>query len=129
MSKKFETPLIVKNVTRNHILVSRGSVAANFWTRLKGLMGSSPLEKGEALLISPSNSVHTHFMRYALDILYINDNYQVVAMDEKMKPWRMGRIHRQARHVLELPAGLIETTQTSIGDQLEINGKTKSINP
>ena len=128
MSKNTGTPLIVKNVTRNRILVSRGRIANNFWTRFKGLMGSAPLEKGEALLISPSNSVHTHFMRYALDILYINNNYQVVAMDEKMKPWRMGRIHRQARHVLELPAGVIEATRTSIGDQLEINGELTSNN-
>jgi len=121
MSQTPHQPLIVKNVTRKRILVSRGKVANNVWTRFKGLMGSPPLEKGEALLISPSNSVHTHFMRYPLDILYINSNYQVIAMNEKMKPWRMGKIYRQSRYVLELPAGVIEETQTKIGDQLEIN--------
>ncbi len=122
MTRARQTPLIVKNTTRSRILVSSGKIANTFFTRFKGLMGSAPLEKGEGLLISPSNSVHTHFMRYPLDILYIDKDHRVVAMDESMKPWRLGRIHRQACCVLELPAGVIESTLTQIGDQLDIIG-------
>ena len=122
MTNNKKTPLIVENQERGQVIVSRGKVADNFWTRFKGLIGSPPLEEGEGLLIVPSSSIHTHFMSFTIDVLYIDKTQQVLAMDENMKPWRMGRIHRGGRFVLELPAGTIAATQTQVGDQLVIEG-------
>ena len=122
MADKENTPLIVENQERDQVIVSNGKVADNFWIRFKGLIGSPSLEEGEGLLIVPSSSIHTHFMSFTIDVLYIDKTQQVVAMDENMKPWRMGRMHRGVRCVLELPEGAIEATQTQVGDQLIIAG-------
>ncbi len=112
--------LRVENLTRTQTLVSAGQVAKNMWTRMRGLIGSKPLAQGQGLLIVPSNSIHTHFMGFPIDVLYLSRAGQVLAMDEKMVPWRFGRIHRGARFVLELPAGVIAQSGTKVGDQLRI---------
>jgi len=85
-------------------------------------MGVSSLQKGDGLLIIPGNSIHTHFMRFPIDVLYLDKTWRVVAIDENMKPWRIGRIHRNAHSVLELPAGMVAATDTQVGDQLKVQG-------
>ncbi len=122
MSTRKTTHLIVENVTKGSSLVSRGKVANTFFTRFKGLMGVSSLQKGDGLLIIPGNSIHTHFMRFPIDVLYLDKTWRVVAIDENMKPWRIGRIHRNAHSVLELPAGMVAATDTQVGDQLKVQG-------
>ena len=121
MTENENAALLVKNATRETVLVSKGRVAKSAWAKFRGLMGSPPLANGEGLLIASSNSIHTHFIRFPIDVLYIDRENRVVAMDENMKPWRIGRIHRTARCVLELPAGVIAATQTQVGDVLESN--------
>ncbi len=113
---------LVDNVTRGQSLASSGRVADTFWTSLRGLIGAPPLHPGEALLIVPSNSIHTHFMSFPIDVLYVDRALKVVALDENMRPWRMGRIHRRAHFVVELPAGAIASTGTQVGDQLHVQG-------
>jgi uncharacterized membrane protein (UPF0127 family) len=103
-------------------MVTRGRVADNMWTRLKGLIGSRPLEAGEGLLIVPCQSVHTHFMRFPIDVVYVDAADQVVGLHHSLPPWRFGRFHRRARFVIELPAGTVEATGTEVGDRLSIEG-------
>ncbi len=122
MSTQTTMPLIVENATKGSLLVSHGKVANTFFTRFKGLMGVASLQKGDGLLIIPGNSIHTHFMRFPIDVLYLDKTWRVVAIDENMKPWRIGRIHRNAHSVLELPAGMVAATDTQVGDQLEVRG-------
>lgn len=110
----------IENVTRGITLVSRGRAADNAWTRLRGLIGGKPLQDGEGMLIVPCQSIHTHFMSFPIDALYISPDQQVVGADREMKPWRFGRLHRKARAVLELPAGAIGRSDTQVGDQLRI---------
>lgn len=114
--------LRVENVTRGQALVTAGRVASNMWTRLRGLIGSRPLEAGQGMLISPCQSIHTHFMGFPIDVLYVGVDRQIVALDEAMVPWRFGRTHRKARFVIELPAGVIARTGTQVGDQLKLAG-------
>lgn len=61
------TEIQVDNATRGRTLVTNGRVADGYWTRLRGLIGSKPLEPGEGLLIVPCNSIHTHFMGFPID--------------------------------------------------------------
>ena len=113
--------LCIHNLTRNTPIVTNGRVAADFITRFLGLMGSGPLAAGEGLLITRSNSIHTHFMRFRIDVLYVSRDDEVVHIDHAMPPWRFGRIHRTARYVVELPAGTAATTGTAIGDRIEVS--------
>jgi len=114
--------LRVENLTRGQTLVWAGRVADTFWASLRGLIGHKPLVAGEGLILVPSNSIHTHFMGFPIDVLYVDKAQQVVAVDHDMAPWRFGRIHRRAHFVLELPAGAIAASGTQVGDQLEVQG-------
>ena len=122
IQRKTHNALRIDNLTRGQSLVTRGKAAANFFTRLRGLIGRPPLEDGEGLLILPCNSIHTHFMGFTIDVLYVSRDHQIVAIDEAMKPWRFGRIHSRARFVVELPTGTVANTGARIGDQLYVKG-------
>ncbi len=109
----------VRNLTRDALLADRCRIADSYWPRLIGLMGAKSLEAGEGLLIQPCNAIHTHFMRFPIDVLYVSREDKVVAIDESMTPWRFGRIHRGVRYVVELPAGTIAATGTEVGDMVK----------
>ena len=115
-------PLQIENVTRGTLLVTQGRTADSYFPRLIGLMGHAPLAEGEGLLIVPCNSIHTHFMRFPIDVLYVSKDGEVVAVDRAMAPWRFGRIHRKARYVIELPAGTAAATGTEVGDRVAVSG-------
>ena len=120
--KRIPRKLRVDNLTRGQNLVTKGAAAANIASRLRGLIGRPRLVDGEGLLILPCTGVHTHFMRYPIDVLYVNPNGEIIAMDQAMAPWRFGRIHSRARFVVEIPAGTVASTGTQIGDRLLVKG-------
>lgn len=112
--------LVVDNLTRATQLASHGRVANNPWTRLKGLIGVKQLAPGFGLLIRPCSGVHCMFMSIPIDVVYVDRDDRVVALDERLAPWAVGRIYRAAKYVIELPAGTITATGTQVGDQLHV---------
>lgn len=76
------------------------------------------LGKGEGLWIVPCEAVHTFFMKFAIDILYLDRKRRVKKTVRGLAPWRFSA-HLPAHSVLELPAGMIELTGTRKGDELE----------
>lgn len=115
-----ERILHVENLSRQRVVVRHGRVAATFWARLKGLIGVRNLPAGDGLLIEPCNSIHCFFMSIPIDVIYADREHQVVALERSMRPWSIGRIHRQAHYVLELPVGTLDRTDTAVGDQLAV---------
>jgi hypothetical protein len=105
---------------KGRILAENASLASNFLKRLKGLIGREKLTPGEALVIKPCNSIHTFFMRFAIDAVFLDKNNRVVKVISSMKPFRMSGIYFKAHLVIELPAGTIQETSTSAGDTLQI---------
>ncbi len=112
--------LHVRNITRNTTLIEKGRVADSFFTRLKGLTGVRHLPNGDGILIKPCNSVHTHFMSIPIDVLFVNEEDQIVDIVPQMATWRIERPRRNACYVIELPSGMAEHTNSNIGDKLEI---------
>ena len=112
--------MVIKNLTKNTTLVDRGRVADTFFSRLKGLLGSPALIKGEGLLLKHEKSIHTFFMSFPIDVVYINQAWQIINLDHNMPPYRLGRFVPRSVYILELPAGVIEETQTAVGDQLQV---------
>lgn len=94
-------------------------IADTLVTRLIGLMFKKSLVGAEGLLLNPCNSIHTFFMRYSLDIVFINSENRVVKIIREIKPWRMTWIYFRAKKTLELPAGKLPTDLKE-GDLLEV---------
>lgn len=92
-----------------HLIDAR--VACNFFTRLKGLMFRKKLYPDQALLLYPCNNIHTFFMRFAIDVLFISKDMNIISFYKNVKPWRMLPPVKRAYYTLELPAGTIESMQ------------------
>lgn len=126
-----ETKLIV-NLTRGNC-VCVGEMADRPLRRLRGLMGRRGLPAGEGLLVSPAPAIHTAFMRFPIDALFLDRNLQVLDIVEDLHPWRFAS-KRRARAVLELSAGECTRRGVRVGDKLELrersaNGSARSHAP
>lgn len=108
--------------TRGTTVASRVRVADNFLARGRGLIGMPPLQAGEGLVIKPCKGVHMWFMKYPIDVVYVDREDRVVDVDENMQPWRLGRPRPRARYVIELPAGAAGAAGVQVGDQLVLLG-------
>jgi uncharacterized protein len=84
---------------------------------MRGLLGRSGLEPGEGLLIRPTNSVHMFFMRFAIDVVFVDRDLVVKKVVETLRPWRMAGC-RGARAAVELPAGEAARRGITVGEQL-----------
>ena len=109
--------------------MTRGRWAAGFWDRLRGLMGQPPLRDDEGLVLVGDKSIHTFFMRFPIDVVYASRGWQVVHLEATMAPNRVGPFVWQAVYVLELPAGVIQRTRTTIGDQLVCHTEVGEVIP
>lgn len=84
-------------------------------------MFTRPLDSGHGLVIEPCNSIHMFFMRYPLDIAFLNKEKRIVFMYHGIRPWRVGRIVKGARLAIELPEGTLSRSGTQLGDLVEID--------
>ena len=112
------------NRTRNAFIASELRRADTHWSRLRGLMGTSPnnFPHGSGLWIIPCQGVHTMWMRYAIDVLYLDEDKRVVHVEENVRPWRMTPMHFDAATVIEVRSPTVMTSGTCVGDTLEIVG-------
>ena len=94
--------------------------ADTMWSRMRGLLGRGALAPSEGLWITPCNSIHMFFMRFAIDAVFIDERLQVVKVVEDLKPWRMARGGKFAHSVLELPPGKAAFFNIRVGDKLHI---------
>ncbi len=114
-------PLRVTNVTRGRILADRAREATGFRDRLVGLLGRRELPVGEGLHLVPCNSIHMFFMRFAIDVAFLDGEGRVVRAVDSIRPWRATRVYLSARSALELPAGTLVRAGVREGDLLALN--------
>ena len=110
-----KTKLIV-NLTRGHYLCV-GTLADRPLQRMRGLIGRSGLPAGEGMLLRPAPSIHTAFMRFPIDAVFLDRDLRVLDIVEQLRPWRTAS-RRRARAVLELAAGECARRGVEIGDRL-----------
>jgi uncharacterized protein len=103
----------------NGNLIARARVATSMWSRFWGLMGRRSLPGQEGLLIDPCNSVHTMFMRFPIDVVFLDRGDRVIKVAAELKPYRAA-LCRGSRRVLECGAGTAQVAGIRIGDQLRI---------
>ena len=104
----------------NQVIGGSIGLAATFWSRFAGLMFRRPLASGEGLLLMPCSSIHMCFMRMALDVVYLDGNFRVLAVEKALKPWRTGKMLKGVRQVLELPVGTIDRCGIAPGGMLAV---------
>jgi len=108
------------NQTKNTILAEEIFFADSSLKRLRGLLGKKELAKGRALIIKPCSSVHSFFMQFTIDLIFLDQQNRVVKIIPNFKPFRITRPYFHAVSVVELPSGTINSSATEIADSLSL---------
>ncbi len=108
----------VTNSRNGKVLADSCKVANSAAARSVGLLNRSSLQHGEGLLIRPCKGVHTFFMRFAIDVLFLDSEGRVLRVYHAMRPWRLSKVVWRSAQVIELPAGTARETDTREGDSL-----------
>ena len=115
--KKSQSIQIV-NKTNNAIIAGQAKVADTTIKRIVGLLNRKEFSQGEALVINPCSSIHTFFMRFAIDVVFIDRKNKVMRSISNLKPWRLSGICFSAVFCIELPTGTIEKAHINPGDTI-----------
>jgi uncharacterized membrane protein (UPF0127 family) len=114
--------IVVRNRTRNTILADAVELADTSEKRRTGLLKHERLDPGQGLWIVPCESVHSFFMKFAIDLVYLDRNHKVRKVRHRMVPWRVSAC-LSAHSIIELPAGAVAASGTQAGDQLEMENQ------
>jgi uncharacterized membrane protein (UPF0127 family) len=106
--------LLKKN---NQLIASKMRKADNAISRLFGLMFMKRMDDFDALWLTPCNSIHTCFMKFPIDVLFIDGQMKIVFIKRNLRPWRFTRFFLRARSVLEMAAGTLPD-DINIGDEV-----------
>ena len=111
--------LVAFNATKSRTVAARVETADTAATRSKGLLGRESMEAGTALWIVPCPMIHTFFMKFPIDVLFLDADLKVRRVLEDLRPWRLSPWVWSAHSVLELPGGSLKGS-VAPGDKLEM---------
>ena len=109
----------LRNVSNAQVVAAYVELAVTRAARRRGLLGRDSLEPGHAMLIAPCSSIHTWFMRFPIDVIFVARDGRVVKTRAAMPPWRLAAAPRSYA-VVELASGAIAKANVTIGDRLEL---------
>lgn len=112
---------MIANQSKNTVIAKAHDLANTSFARMKGLLGRSSMPAGYALVITQCNSIHMMFMRFPIDVVFINKKNRVVGLVHKIPPFAFSPIFWDSSCAIELPAGTIQTSKTTIGDIVQIS--------
>jgi uncharacterized protein len=123
---KHAEPKLIINLTRGDVVCEHGVIADRPLTRMRGLLGRAALAKGEGLLLAPAPSIHTAFMRFPIDAVFLDSELRIVKLVPALRPWRIASASR-ARAVLELTEGEIARRGIKVGQRLGTRDRLAAI--
>jgi len=109
------------NKTKNSILAEDVFIAKTLFSRIKGLLGKRSLLPKQGIILEPCNSIHTFFMCFSIDVIFVDRSNKIVKTLPKFIPNRISPIYWHSQKVVELPAGTLDASNTQILDQLELS--------
>ena len=115
-----KTPVSIRR-DDGRVVCERCVLADTAPRRMRGLLGRRSLDADEGILLRPAPSIHTFFMRFPIDAVFLDRDLVVLKVADNMRPWRTAHC-KQARAVLELPAGAAPKLSLGPGDRLEVAG-------
>lgn len=108
------------NITRSTVLADEAQIALDLFSRARGLLGRKSLKDNEALIISNCKSIHTFFMQFPIDVLFVDKYSRIIGIKKAIVPFRLTPIYFGSQFAVELPAQKIEATATQINDIISI---------
>lgn len=111
----------IYNTSQNSLIADDAKVAKSFITRSIGLLFRKSMSEDEALIIKPCCSIHTLFMKFDIDVIFVSRKNKVIAVYENVAPSRILPIHFNSYYVIELKAGTISAKTIEKGDTLKID--------
>lgn len=111
---------VLENKTRNITITPKLEIADRFFSRGLGLMGRKSFSNEQGLWILRCNSIHTCFMNFPIDCVFVDKNLKVKSLKRSVRPWRLVLPVWSASSVFELPAGTISRLEIQEGDQLHV---------
>jgi uncharacterized membrane protein (UPF0127 family) len=112
--------MMLVNKTKNVVIAESAEIASSLGKRLKGLLGRKELKKGQAMLLKPCSGVHSLFMRFSIDVLFVDKNNRVIDVLSFFRPWRFSPFYFNSAYAVELPAGTASPALVSLGDTLSL---------
>lgn len=101
-------------------LATRARIAQSLADRVVGLLGRDGLGEGEGLILPACRSIHTAFMRFTIDAVFVDRRWRVIRLWQALPPWRVTPIIWRAQAVIELPPGTVERVGLAVGDRLAL---------
>ena len=108
------------NESKNTVLAEEAIVANTLSARLTGLLDRKELKVGHALVLMPCNSIHTFFMRFTIDVIFVDKHNRVIKTIPTLQPFRLTHLYFNSAFAIELPAGIIRATFTQEGDIISL---------
>lgn len=108
------------NLRTNEVVAQNVLLAESIPRRMKGLMGTPALNRNEAMFIADCNWIHTGFMRFTMDAVFVNAEMEVVKIVTNIKPWRICFPVFKAISVIEFESGKWDQTSLRVGDKVNV---------
>jgi uncharacterized membrane protein (UPF0127 family) len=118
--------MILVNATKNSVLSDRCHFADSVFKRMVGLLNRKMLSPGEGLLLDRCYGIHTIGMRFAIDVVFLDKELRVIRTISALPPFRTCLV-KQAVYVLELPVGIIQSSRTAPGDQMQMRATSGDV--
>ena len=112
--------MVLMNETKCLPLANKLELAEGVFSRMKGLLGRNKLEDQQGLWIRSCNSIHTWFMQFPIDVIFVDQDLKVKSTFSNLKPWRFVTPQWGAKSVFELPVGTVKPGTVDVGDQLNV---------
>ena len=109
----------IYNQTKNIVLARDAKFADTFLSRMVGLLNRTSLPNEEALVISHCNSIHMFFMKFPIDVIFVDKDKTAVGLARNIKPFQLSPIFFKAYYAVELAQGVIDQTKTAVGDRID----------
>lgn len=109
----------IRNNTQSTLIAENCRMADNFRSRLVGLLDRSEITPGDALVITPCQQIHMFFMKFPIDVIFVDRSENVVGLVENIQPFAMSAIVRNSYRAIEVPVGTIAQTHTCMGDTIQ----------
>lgn len=111
---------VLANSSTGNIIADRLERPKTWLKRTIGLIGRPALENGQGLWLEKCWGIHTVGVRFALDVLFLGPDFRVVGFARGVNPGRLAVVNAFSTHVIEMPAGTLDTADLLVGDHVRL---------